>query len=426
VNARFFSRTGLLLAFHLVSAHAVAQEVGAVATEPEPAPLVAVSYEDHALKLESRDGNYAAEVQHRFQFRYAWPFDRDPRSLSELDEKTSSFMVRRARFKLQGHAFRPWLAWYFQYDWSQPVLRDLSIEVKRYKWLRLLVGRRKVMWNDERVTSSGKQQFVNRSIANDVFTVDRQQGIQVSGRLFADSPGDLTYYAGAFAGRGVSERLNDDMHMMYAARLQWNVLGGEMEFSQSDVEFHEKAVLGLAAAGATNIADCTAFETDPRSCRELGTPRSDGRPFGDPAGDDEVESGQYRIDQLMAELRFKWRGVYAKHEFHMKRIRDRTLASGAPGQETVLRGSLTQLGWLPHGAISAVPEALELAARFAHVNPVVGVGSDWQTESSGVINWFFAGHSNKLSLEGGWLTVDERGRSLRGQTRVRAQWDISF
>ncbi|MCA9581595.1 MAG: hypothetical protein KC416_07350, partial [Myxococcales bacterium] len=189
--------------------------------EEETAPIVSVRYEDHALRFGSRDGNYGAQIQHRLQFRYAWPFDQDPRSHANLDRETSSFMIRRARFKLRGHVFRPWLEWYLQYDWAQPVLRDFSVEVSRFPWLRLLVGRRKVLWNDERVTSSGKQQFVNRSIVNDLFTVDRQQGIQIFGRVFPDSLADMTYYAGVFAGRGVGERLNDDLHMMYAGRVQW-------------------------------------------------------------------------------------------------------------------------------------------------------------------------------------------------------------
>jgi hypothetical protein len=62
----------------------------------------------------------------------------------------------------------------------------------------------------------------------------------------------------------------------------------------------------------------------------------------------------------------------------------------------------------------------------AFVDPVVGTGGDWQTETSGVINWFFAGHANKPSLEGSWLTVAEPGVESRGQTRIRLQWDISF
>lgn len=409
---------------------AAAQEGGEPPTDesapPVSAPPVSARYADHALRVESGDGNFAAKIQHRLQFRYALPFDQDPRSLSDLDEETSSFMVRRARFKLEGHAFQPWLEWYLQYDWSQPVLRDVSLEVSRFEWLRVLVGRRKVMFNDERVASSGKQQFVNRSILNDLFTVDRQQGIQVLGRLFTNTPADLSYYAGVFAGRGVGERLNDDLHMMFSARLQWNALGGEMDFSQSDLELHPQPVLGLAAAVASNISDCTAFETDAQSCRSLATTRSDGTPFGDPAEPGETSDGQFRADQFVAELRFKWRGIYAKHELHLKRVRDTQLEPGAPGRETTLHGNVTQLGWLPHGLIAAVPAPLEIAARFASVDPARGVGGDWLTESSGVLNWFFAGHSNKLSLETSWLTVDERGASSRGQTRVRLQWDVSF
>lgn len=395
-------------------------------SKKEPAPLVTVRYEDHALRFESGDGNFAAQVQHRLQFRYAWPFDRDPRSFVDLDQKTSSFMVRRARFKLGGHAFRPWLRWYFQYDWVQPVLRDFSIEINTVPWLRVLVGRRKVLWNDERVSSSGKQQFVNRSILNDLFTVDRQQGIQVFGRLFPDSLADLTYYAGIFAGRGVGERLNDDLHMMYATRLQWNLVGGELDFSQSDLEHHGLPAVNLALAGATNITDCTAFETDQRSCRALPTRRSDGTSFGDPAKPGDVAPGQFRVDQLMAEARTKWRGLSLKHEFHVKRVHDRTLASGAPGRDTVLRGSLTQIGYFPHGIIPLVPPELEVAARFAYVDPAAGRPGDLQTETSGVLNWFFAGHANKLSFEGSWLTVAESGVQRRGRTRVRVQWDISF
>src|SRR5690606_2216286 len=153
---------------------------------------------------------------------------------------------------------------------------------------------------------------------------------------------------------------------------------------------------------------------------------SDGTPFGDPAEPGEVSAGQFRIDQLMAEARAMWRGLSAKHEFHVKRVRDRDVPPGMPGRETVLRGSLTQLGYFPHGLIPVIPEELEIAARFAHVNPVVGVGGDWQTETSGVINWFFAGHANKLSLEGSFLTVAEPGAGSSGQTRVRLQWDVSF
>ncbi|MBL8032492.1 MAG: hypothetical protein JNJ69_02240, partial [Leptospiraceae bacterium] len=194
------------------------------AAKPGDAP-VNVSYSSKGLKFETTDGKFSSTMQHRLQFRYAYPFDADPRSLNDMEAEGHSFMVRRARFKLSGHAYKSWLKYNFQYDWSQPILRDFYITVDRFSWLQLRVGRGKVVYNDERVSSSGAQQFVNRSILNDVFTIDRQQGGQLMGRLFDNSPADINYVVGVFAGRGVGERLNDDTNLMYAARLQWNTIG---------------------------------------------------------------------------------------------------------------------------------------------------------------------------------------------------------
>lgn len=389
------------------------------------APLpVEVRYEENRLTFETADGSYLLRLQNRLQFRYAYPFDPDPRSIEDLNEDLSSFMVRRARFKMEGHAFRPWLQWNFQYDWSQPVLRDFSLDIAKFDWLRFRIGRRKVLWNDERVASSGRQQFVNRSILNDMFTVDRQQGIQVFGRLFPETWADLTYYAGVFTGVGVGSRENDDRHMMYSGRLQWNAFGRELGFAQSDVEFHSSPAGNVAVGVARNISRCTAFETDARSCRALPTPRADGTPFEDPAA---AEPGQFKVDQAFFEFRVKWRGWYAKHEQHFKQVVDRLLPEGAPGRTTKLQGSLYQIGYFPHHVLSAIPRPLEIAGRYAWVNPAIHVSNDHQTELSGVLNWFFEGHNDKVSLEIGRLTVaDPIELVTEARYRVRVQWDISF
>ena len=167
----------------------------------------------------------------RWQFRIGSsfatriPFDGDPRTLSDLERDQSSFMVRRARTKMRGHAYHSWLKYYLQYDWSDPILRDFNLSVDKYKWASLDVGRQKVVYNDERKTSSGNQQFVNRSIVNDIFTVDRQQGVQLYGNLFPDTLGDFTYYLGVFTGLGVGERNNDDDNLMYNVRLAMECTG---------------------------------------------------------------------------------------------------------------------------------------------------------------------------------------------------------
>jgi len=373
-----------------------------------------VSYGDKGFEFKTDNGKFSMQIQNRLQFRYANPFDSDPRTLADLERDQSSFMVRRARFKVGGHAYWPWLKYYMQYDWSQPILRDFYLDVSKFSEAQLRLGRGKVLWNDERVTSSGRQQFANRSLINDIFTVDRQQGAQLFGRVFPGEWYDFSYAAGVFTGLGVGERNNDDDNMMYTGRLQWNFLGKELEFSQSDVEFHEQPAASLAFAGATNKSRCTAFETASDSCRALP-----GFALGRP--------GQFRVNQAMEEFRFKWRGFSLQNEYHWKQVEDTLKSEADPTKKTDLFGAYVQAGYFPHALVQAVPKQLEFAVRYAFVDPNADRSNDLQQEVSAAINWFFAGHSNKLTFEISHLRVEDPILLVeQSEERARMQWDISF
>lgn len=381
-----------------------------------------ISYGQNGFTFSTDNENFSLAIQNRIQARFATPFDSDPRTLDDLQRDQNSFMIRRARTKLRGHAYVPWLKYYLQYDWAQPVLRDLNLTIDKYKWAQVRIGRGKVSYNNERVTSSGKQQFVNRSIVNDIFTVDRQQGIEVKGNLFPSAWHDITYYAGVFTGLGVGERNNDDDNLMYSGRLQWNALGGEMTFSQSDLTFHEQPALNISIAANTNTSRCTAFETDNRSCRRLTDVDTNGvAKYRDPSTD--AQNGQYKIDQIMGEIQFKWQGFSFLHELHSKKIKD-TLNND---EETTLLGGFVQAGFFPHYHMEFLSPQVELAARYAFVDMNTDRSSDKQTELSTVINYFLDGHSSKISLQLSHLTLqDPILLKEDSENRLWAQWDFSF
>ncbi|MES2636496.1 MAG: porin [Pseudomonadota bacterium] len=386
-----------------------------------------ISYGKNGFEFRTNDDKFSLAIQNRVQARYAEPFDSDPRTLADLERDEKSFMIRRARTKLNGHAYVPWLKYYLQYDWSQPVLRDLNLTIDKYKWAQVRFGRGKVSYNNERVTSSGNQQFVNRSIVNDIFTVDRQQGIEIKGNLFADTWHDMTYYAGAFTGLGVGERNNDDSNIMYSGRLQWNALGGEMKFNQSDIEFQEQPALNISIAANSNRSKCTAFETDSRSCRNLTDVDSAGNSrYRSPSQDFEdggAKSGQYKISQMMEEVHFKWKGFSFLHELHAKTIKD-TLNND---EETKLLGGFVQAGYFPHPQIYFIPKNVEFAGRYAFVDMDTERNNDKQTEFSAVINYFLEGHFNKLSLQLSRLSVEDPIKLKKdAEHRLWAQWDFSF
>lgn len=375
-----------------------------------------VSYGNNGFEFKTDNGKFALAIQNRIQTRYANPFDSDPRTLNDLDREQSSFMIRRARTKLKGHAYWPWLKFYLQYDWADPVLRDLNLTVAKFKWASLELGRGKVIYNAERKTSSGNQQFVNRSIVNSIFTVDRQQGAQLYGNLFPGTWHDVTYYLGVFSGMGVGERNNDDDGMMYNARLQWNALGGEMPFSQSDIEFHEQPVLNFAIAANTNKSRCLTFATNDRSCRAMPW-----EPFSSVGKD-----GQYRTNQLMGEIRLKWQGFSLSHEMHWKEIKDKLAAQDSSFKETTMLGGLVQVGYFPHHVIPLIPMNLEFAGRYAFVDPNLAENNIQQQEISGVMTYFLNGHSSKVSFQVSHLTLDPNNSSSRSDQRFWAQWDLSF
>lgn len=384
----------------------------------EPLPIV-VRYGAKGLEFDAGD-RFSLAMQHRLQFRYAYPFDVDPRQLSDVDAQAHSFMVRRARFRMGGHAFTKWLKFNFQYDWAQPILRDFWIDVARFSWLTLRAGRAKVIYNDERVASSGRQQMVNRSILNDVFTVDRQQGLQLMGRLFANTPADLNYVLGIFSGRGVGERLNDDAAMMYAARVQWNTVGDPIDFSQSDYKYTPRWQLNIALAAATNRSNCTAFETDAVSCRALTGYRTMS---GTGAS---VVPGQFEIDQAAFEVRSVYKGLYFKHEAHVKRVIDHNPAANPWPRTAEMWGALVQLGYFPHAALDFIPPQLELAGRCAWVDPDIARSGNDQYEYTGILNWFANGHSNKLSFEVTHHVLADPAGGFRSEQRYRSQWEFTF
>ena len=380
---------------------------------------VAVAYGDKGLEFDAGE-KFNLAMQHRLQFRYAYPFDADPRQLSDMDAEGHSFMVRRARFRMGGHAFTKWLKYGFQYDWSQPVLRDFYIDVARFSWATLRVGRAKVIYNDERVASSGRQQMVNRSILNDVFTVDRQQGLQLMGRLFDNTPADLNYVVGVFSGRGVGERFNDDVNMMYAARLQWNAVGDPIEWSQSDHKYTQRWQLNIAAGAATNKSNCTAFETDTNSCRALTGYRTST------AGTAIVSAGQFKIDQAVFEIRSVYKGLYFKHESHVKRVVDQSINVNTWPREAEMWGALVQLGYFPHAVLDFVPSELEVAGRYAWVDPNIAVSGNDQQEYAGVLNWFANGHNNKISFEVTHHVLGNPAGGSVSEQRYRSQWEFTF
>lgn len=386
---------------------------------------VKASQTSSGFRLATQDGNWRTEVQWRSQLRFTTPYRSDPRQISHFNaENQNNFEARRLRMKVGGHGYRPWLSYYAEIDFqpSRDVDGDSSaasarvidwrLDIAKWDWGGIRVGQWKVDLNRERVDSSGRQQFVERSIANRVFTIDRQVGVQVRGHVFKETPADMRFYAGVFngEGRGVN---NTDNNMMYMGRLQWNFMGRDLDWRQTDVEYTDRPTGSFALAGMTTTGACTRWSSS--GCGNL-----DG--YASPAT---AAPDQYDIEQFVQEFAFKYRGFSAQQEYHRKTINDTV-----NGAEHELTGGYVQAGYFFHNVFPEFPEELELAFRYAFVdepNKTDLFLENERTEATIGANWFFNGHNNKLTLDFSRLDLDDSFLGIgESDNRLRFQWDVSF
>jgi len=386
---------------------------------------VKVSHGKKGFRFESRDGNWQTNLQWRAQLRYTSPYRSDPRSLGNFASDTqNTFEARRLRMKVGGHGFRPWLGYYFEVDLeptrdtgddsesSSSRVIDWRITVDKYEWAALRLGQWKIDYNRERVDSSGRQQFVERSIVNRQFTIDRQVGVQLRGRLFKETPADLRYYVGAFTGEGRGVR-NDDEDLMWAGRLQWNFLGRDLKTRQTDVEYTELPTGSLSFGAATNKGRCTRWSSS--GCGNLSG-------FASPST---ATNGQFEVEQYTQGFAFKWKGWSVQQEYHWKEVDD-TVNNSVSDME----GAYVQSGYFFHNLISFIPKQLEFAGRYAFVEePNSGnvLVNNRREEYTLGANWFFAGHNSKITADFSYLSLEDTVANREvNDNRFRVQYDVSF
>ncbi len=374
--------------------------------QPKGKPSIIAGHGSKGFEFMTADSNYLMQVQWRGQFRLAWPTDSDPITLDDFEKDQLILKIRRARMKVGGHAFRPHIKYYLEYELFASNLLDFRLMYERFPFLKFKFGQWKVQYNRERVISSGKQQSLERSLLTRPFTLDRQIGVSLYGRLQGEGLLDFNYWISTFSGTGRGAADNDDENLMWMTRWQWNFTGESLEFSGSDLDYHQKLGAILAVAAVTNRSPYTRFS------------QAGG---GQLSGFDPGAPGQYRINQWMEETAGMFRGFAWQQEFHWKEIKDLVNS-----RNTTMIGNLIQVGYFFHHLLPAIPRALEIYCRHAVYDPDTDFANDLQEELSVGANWFIKGHENKITAEFSFFDFQAPDEALREGGRFRLQWDVSF
>jgi hypothetical protein len=330
----------------------------------------------------TRDDKFFMRMTGRIQMRYGYT-DRDNKSGEEDD---SSFRVRRSRVKWDGYAYK-----HFKYKIeialrSQGVkpssfttsdgatgsvsakaveIIDWWAEYKKYPFAKIRFGQWKVPFNRQRVVSSAKLQMIGRASAQNVFTMDRQVGAQVSGNLFGKK---LEYYGGVFNGNFRNEKENGNNEMMYILRASYNIFG---DFGKGIGD--EISDLAWSETPKAHISGAVSFDSAADEKITL-----DGR---------KVTMSDVERTSVVGEYGLKYKGFSTSAEFYWRHYDD------IGGRSIIDKGFFVQGGYF------FIPKHLEVTARYSLVDFDNRREEDAIRETALGINYFFkGGHSKKLQF----------------------------
>ena len=301
------------------------------------------------------------------------------------DGPVSAFDVPRLRLTLSGGAFRPWLKYSFQFDFSRTAgegaskIKDVVLEIRPTgQPFRFQAGQFKAPFGLQQLTSSGRLQFVDRAITDAKFNPGRDMGAMFSGTFAGRRAG---YDVGVFNGSGESLRQNTGSHLL-VGRLFFQPLGS-YALSESSVDAAAKPVVHIGTAARTG-----------KQIRGRTT-----------TGVVEEADNQAAMN---VEFAFKAARLYSTAEYFWMTDEQE---NPQIGPDIDSRGFHAQAGYM------LVPKTIEIGVLYARITPDTEVSDADTSELRGVFGYYFQAHGLKLQADVGTLGYESRFSTLSARAR---------
>jgi phosphate-selective porin OprO/OprP len=237
-----------------------------------------------------------------------------------------------------------------------------------------------VPFGRQQLTSSGNQQFVDRSLVSDEYERGRDIGVSVQGAVWNNK---LEYRAGVFNGNGLNRPSNDNDKLQYNARLMWQPNGAQ--------------VLAQRAWVSGALYSEADFESTTVPLYAFGLNFESNNFHRTTTGDD-LKSTIVGVDGL-----YKFKGFSATGEYFLRTRRPETAAKFDSNG-----------GYLQAGMMLNQFRTWEAVARYGERDVSDLVGNDEIKEVRGGINYYYRRHSLKFQTDVGLV---ETGRAAAGGSR---------
>jgi phosphate-selective porin len=385
---------------------------------PPDKPTTSVDASRGGVTISS--GHNSLAIGARMQFRWTLD-DRDQADADTVgtgrgreDGAFSQFDIPRLRVMMSGGVYQPWLRYSFMFELSRTAgaggsrIKDAIIEIRPAgRQYRFQMGQYMVPFGLQQLTSSGRQQFVDRAMTEGKFMPGRDMGVMLSGTAAGQKVG---YQAGVFNGSGESLP-QTNRGQLFAARVFLDPLG-QYVLSESALDRAAAPVLHLGLGARTG-----------KQIRGRTT-----------AGVVEDPDNQTALNLEFAYKRARFFST-AEYFWMTEEVRNPIAAP-----DLTSRGFHAQAGYM------IVPAATEVGIRYARVSGDADADDAGVREVRVVVGHFWRGHNLKLQADAGQIRYDAgyaglsaRARSglpalgtrlVSGQrladTQVRVQMQVAF
>jgi phosphate-selective porin len=345
-----------------------------------PAPVQRLEWRDGKTRLTMGSAAYL-EMSSRIQPRFTAELPDDAVQLSGTaarGDAKGSFRIRRAKFKLEGWFYRPWLEFETQLNWpdvtgapASRFLEDANIDwdvTRGKKAFRVRFGQFKAPYGRQQITSSGSQQFVDRAETDARYSPGRETGVAVWGTLGGNK---LEYRAMVSNGNGRSQAVNDNAKYLWTARVTWQ--------PNNATRMNQWASGALLTEGDLDSVDRPLFA--------LSANILHNSLHGVTTGND-LRNTQWSGDGI-----FKYRGFSAVAEYHARRS---TPETGARFDD---RGFLAQASYAFKTPRLGPASFVEIAGRYVEIDPSDLRSGDRIKETGAALSYYYNRHNLKVQAD---------------------------
>ncbi len=326
--------------------------------------------------------------------------------------------VKRLRLSFKGYVYSPAFEYAIQLALSPSdiadlpngnsnLVRDAVITYRPNSQWSIAFGQQKLMYNREQVSSSGSLQFVDRSIINSPFALNRDFGFFGKYDFKLKSDAHLIAYAALTLGEGPNFLEGSKSGFAYTGKLAYFPLG-KFAGNGQDVEGsfirEEKPKLFFA----------TAYQFNDRVLRTEGT-----------AGDIIFPTNERSIHNYVAEMQFKYQSVAFIADWMMRKSSDPLIYE----QGNVVNYTYAGNGVNIQGSY-IFPKNWELAVRNATLLPdhIIQpyVGYELHNQTGFGITRYIAGHNLKIQADASYNYKKGLARSTYNPYGFRMQMQLVF